>query len=933
MTETSYSARYLAERITLLNGGDSPERIGRTLFNAKISLNPHQIQAALFAFTHPTLNGVMLCDEVGLGKTIEAGIVISQYWCERKRNILIISPASLTKQWANELEDKFNIKSVVADRKYYNIQIKKGDTRPFEGGDKIIIASLNFASSMFEEIRMSKIDLVIIDEAHKLRNVYNEKSIVANNVKNAVGNFKKILLTATPIQNNLMELYGLSTIIDEKIFGDKEYFKNHYIKDYEQNKYELKNRLDKFIHRTLRNQVDKYIKFPKRIVNTFEFEPTKEEEELYEALLDLVQSRPTYGVNNSQNQLISLILCKLMSSSTAAVLFTLEKIKTRIENILQNKDVNEPFLDDEMEDDSYEIFDAEFKVMSSSNIKDELIKVNNCITLANKVKYDKKANRLLEAINSLFSNVKEPQNKKIIIFTESTRTQKYLYDFLIKNGLVSIVMYNGSLDDPKNKEIYNKWLNNPKNINSRNNTKATNIRTAILEYFENEAEIMIATEAAAEGLNMQFCSTLINYDLPWNPQRVEQRIGRCHRYGQKNDVIIINFLNINNRIDKRVYELLNSKFKLFDDLFGASDEILGRLDIDSSFDREILNIYLSCRLPKDIDDAFDNLQKKYEIDISNEMRKTRELLIDNFDEDLQLIFESILKETTNELQTLENDFFRICKYIFSDSAIFYKYGFELKNEMFNLHPGNYIISNNDKKKCNLTIDDKNGSTIIEACKNAKLEGCVQFNLSEYPYKIKELEKLKGRRGHLIFGKITIDSFEKQELLVLTGIDQDGNYLEKETCEKLFRLPSKIIENVPIDFKIIKLNEKNYISQSDSLVNKMQIKNNLILNDEISRIDDWANDKISGIELKVDNLRFQRKELQNRFNLSPNYLEKLDIQKEIDKITKMIKKLWLELADNEEEVEKRRSDIINKLKNENMKKITNKIIYDVSFEVV
>ena len=231
--DSSFAAKYLSENLTVKHFGDGTDRIGETLYNSKISLNPHQIQAALFAFASPISKGVMLCDEVGLGKTIEAGIVISQYWCERKRKIIVITPASLTRQWASELEEKFNLPSVVMDKKYYNSEIRKGAVNPFEAKNKILIMSINFASNMHDEIKRSKLDLVVIDEVHKLRNVFSPSNVMANNIKNAIGSFKKVLLTATPLQNNLMELYGLSLLIDENIFGDKEYYKKHYIREYD----------------------------------------------------------------------------------------------------------------------------------------------------------------------------------------------------------------------------------------------------------------------------------------------------------------------------------------------------------------------------------------------------------------------------------------------------------------------------------------------------------------------------------------------------------------------------------------------------------------------------------------------------------------------------------------------------------------------------
>src|SRR4030066_1554599 len=143
------------------------------------------------------------------------------------------------------------------------------------------------------------------------------------------------------------------------------------------------------------------------------------------------------------------------------------------------------------------------------------------------------------------------------------------------------------------------------------------IREALIHEFRNHTKILIATEAGAEGINLQFCNIVINYDLPWNPQRVEQRIGRCHRYGQKYEVIVANFLNTKNRADRRLLELLQTKLNLFDGLFGSSDEILGALESGIDFEKRILEIYQSCKTPEEIDTAFDELQGSMKDSISD----------------------------------------------------------------------------------------------------------------------------------------------------------------------------------------------------------------------------------------------------------------------------------------------------------------------------
>ena len=225
--------------------------------------------------------------------------------------------------------------------------------------------------------------------------------------------------------------------------------------------------------------------------------------------------------------------------------------------------------------------------------------------------------------------------RKAVIFTESRITQDYLWNLLSENGYKDkILLFNGSNNDQKSKDIYADWISKNKDSDKITGSKTADLRAALVDYFKSDAEIMIATEAAAEGINLQFCSLVINYDLPWNPQRIEQRIGRCHRYGQKHDVVVINFVNRKNAADQRVYELLDQKFQLFKGVFGASDEVLGIIESGVDFEKRIASIYQSCRTEVEINTAFDNLQTEMDQSIQEGMKGAKEKLLENFDADV-----------------------------------------------------------------------------------------------------------------------------------------------------------------------------------------------------------------------------------------------------------------------------------------------------------
>ena len=338
MSLTPHHAKYFAHDLTR-RAASGMDRLSMSLFDAAVDLNPHQIEAALFALQSPLSKGVILADEVGLGKTIEAGIVLCQFWAERKRRLLVICPASIRKQWALELEEKFNLPTRVLDAKAYREAQRSGRAPLNEKA--VLIMSLNYANALREELKAIAWDLVVIDEAHKLRNAYRPSNKVGQGIRWATEDCRKLLLTATPLQNSLLELYGLSTLIDEHLFGDLNSFRSQYasagssISD-------LRQRLSGFCKRTLRNQVTEYIRYTERRPITRPFTPSDDEHALYEAVSGFLQREDSYALPQRQRHLTALILRKLLASSSQAIAATLDTLRTRLETLRDEKVQDDP---------------------------------------------------------------------------------------------------------------------------------------------------------------------------------------------------------------------------------------------------------------------------------------------------------------------------------------------------------------------------------------------------------------------------------------------------------------------------------------------------------------------------------------------------------------------------------------------------------------
>lgn len=484
-----------------------------------------------------------------------------------------------------------------------------------------------------------------MDEAHKLRNVYKKTNVTGNKLKLALNEArKKLLLTATPLQNNLMELYGLTSLIDDHVFGDEKTFREMYvtITNPDIRNRSLRARLRNFCKRTLRSDVTEYVRYTNRIAILQEYSPTKDEETLYNDISAYLQTEKLYALPEGQRNLITMVLRKLLASSSFAISGTLDSLIARLDGLVAgyekelDLDDFDTFSEYEDEEESGEdILETEMK-HDLDAIKAELELLRGFAKLAKSITMNSKGENLLIALQKGFDKTAQlGGEKKAVIFTESRRTQNYLFTLLSSNGYEGkVVFLNGMNNDDISKKIYNEWKIRHKDDGKISGSKSADIKAAIVEAFRNEASILIGTEAASEGINLQFCSIVVNYDLPWNPQRIEQRIGRCHRYGQKNDVVVVNFLNNKNAADKRVYELLDKKFTLFDGVFGSSDEVLGSVESGVDFERRIAGIYQKCKTQEDIQREFDELQEQLSEQINEKMIAARQSILENFDEDV-----------------------------------------------------------------------------------------------------------------------------------------------------------------------------------------------------------------------------------------------------------------------------------------------------------
>lgn len=962
MDLTPHHAKYFAYDLTR-RATSGIDRLSTALFDAAVDLNPHQIEAALFALQSPLSKGVILADEVGLGKTIEAGIVLCQFWAERKRRLVVICPASIRKQWALELEEKFSLPTVVLDARSYR-EARRGARDPLHPG-AILVLSFHFANAIRDELRAVKWDLVVIDEAHKLRNAYRPSNKVGQGIRWATEDCRKLLLTATPLQNSLLELYGLSTLIDERLFGDVNAFRAQYASA-GSDLATLRARLAPFCKRTLRNQVTEYIRYTERRPITRPFRPTDDEHALYEAVSAFLQREDSYALPRRQRHLTALILRKLLASSSQAIAATLDILRQRLETLRDERIQSDPELAEQLveaeeieddileeilaETDGFEGDEAPPEPIDRRKLREEIETLRRLADEACRIGVDTKSQTLLKALEIGFEQMATTgAARKALIFTESRRTQDYLKTFLEAHGYAGqVVLFNGTNGGPEATAIYERWVERNRDTGRASGSRAVDVRTALIEHFRDDATIMIATEAAAEGVNLQFCSLVVNYDLPWNPQRIEQRIGRCHRYGQKHDVVVINFLNERNEADRRVLELLTEKFSLFNGVFGASDEVLGSIESGVDFEKRILAIYQECRTPEAIDAAFRALQEEMDEQIRTRLDDTRRALFEHFDEDVHQRLRLRLADARAQLDRVGQRFWSLTRHALADRARFDEaiLAFDLdRPPREDIARGRYhLISKSQPPTIDASGDEPSrflyrlshplGEYVLDEAKAAATPAAeIHFDVTSHLARLSVIEALRGQRGYLTLIRLSIDSYEREEYLLFSGFTDDGAALDQETMEKMFLCGGRVVGGTGIPEHHAQRLAAESERHAKATVSRSLEQNSKHFHEAREKLERWADDMVLSAEKALADTKEQIKALRRQARQAATLEEQHQIQEKLQKLERQQRRQRQEIFKVEDEIMEKRDQLIDQLEKRLAQRTSTETLFCIRWAVV
>lgn len=723
------------------------------------------------------------------------------------------------------------------------------------------------------------------------------------------------------------------TLSQYHAFGDLQSFREQFAYLNDRVIFEnLKARLRPICKRTLRRQVTAYVSYTRRHPLVQPFTPEASEDQLYDLVSNYLRRDNLQALPSGQRSLMTLVLRKLLASSSFAIAGALETISRRLQARLKTE-LKEDELADEL-DAEYEALnvtaeewpeepssDRSLSATDRAAIEHELADLEQFRQLAVSITHNAKGAALLIALERAFVEAERlGAPRKAIIFTESRRTQEYLLRLLAATQFADgVLFFNGSNNDEQSRRIYSDWLQRHKGTDRVTGSRSADMRSALVDYFREQGQIMIATEAGAEGINLQFCSLVVNYDLPWNPQRIEQRIGRCHRYGQKHDVVVVNFLNQTNAADQRVFQLLSEKFYLFEGVFGASDEVLGAIESGIDFEKRIADIYQRCRTVDEIQTSFDQLQLELSAQVNAAMTRTRQQLLENFDEEVQEKLRVSLDSSRAYLNQYERQLMQLTEFELGAHAEFLNSGsaFRLKSvppavSMSDAPLGLYELPRRSGEAHLYRLGHPLAEWVLHQAKSRELPAAeIAFDYTGHPSPIAAVKPYAGQTGDLLLCQLSVEALDQAEdYLLFAAMTSNGQMLEEDAARRLFSLRASSVKPVHSNgFALPRLQEAIALQQ-DAALRRISTRNAEFFEQEAAKLDNWADDLKVALEREIKELDRQIKEARRAATLALTLDEKLAGQRQIKALEGQRNSKRRALFDAQDEIDRLRDSLID-----------------------
>jgi adenine-specific DNA-methyltransferase len=837
----AFNQRILAEDLVRVRRPDDRERYAAAQRQARIDPNPHQIDAVIFALRRLREGGCILADEVGLGKTIEAGLVVAQSRAEGAQRVLLIVPKSLIGQWQSELLNLFGI------------QARENETSFFAPG--VYLVGREFAGSERGAIPLGvapPFDLAVIDEAHEIfaglhkrygrDGTYDETSdeaLMAHRVRGFLRSTPVLLLTATPMQNSLAELWGLVQYVEPTgtLLGDIATFRKVFCAEDDRTlvpgqEHELKRRLAIVQRRTLRRQAQEFLDrpFTQRRCRLYEYAMSDAERSLYDDVTEYLLEPSLCAFAGRQRRLLLIGFHRRMASSLYALAASLENVASRLRRLqagLGSDDAAINVLRDlEEEEEIEESYEEPGPPINRAGLAAELARVEDFIARARLLPHDAKARSFQDAINLILDLGRDGRGSgKAVVFTESITTQEYLRRLLLDIGLGEddITLFRGVNDSDRAQQAYARWKEE-EGVRLAAGTKPSRevgVRLALVHEFRTRSKVLICTEAGAKGLNLQFCETVINYDLPWNPQRIEQRIGRCHRYSQQRDVTVVNFIASDNEAHRLTFEILSQKLDLFGRVLDASDHVLHEPRTDApelmvsalsvEFESDLRGIYSHSRtideVTREIAALRDKISGRREA-FEKEYERTSQIIESRFDESVRKVFKRLREDLAGSLADLDRDLADLVDGYLKARGVKFHRSNEAGRVVFDIAPGAALAVEVGDGRRFATGDardltDAESLNLVHPLVRAAITyartwpggGSLTFRLA--PSSPPELAALAGKTGVICVALVDYDGFEPVQRLV-AGAVVGATPIDPSLAAQLMRLQATENTGLKVD---------------------------------------------------------------------------------------------------------------------------------------
>ena len=728
-----------------------------------------------------------------------------------------------------------------------------------------------------------------------------------------------------------MELYGLVTVIDDQFFGSADAFRAEFGGREDRKALSiLGRRLEPICKRTLRRQVQKagLINYTNRLPKTFDFTPDRLEEDLYKHMSDYLQREDTVAVGKNGRHLVTLVLRKILGSSSFAVAATLDKMLTRLES---KQAVSEETLDDIdgvaetadewREDDQTAEADAleeeaegAAKDVDPAVLKAEIDELARYRDLARSISTNAKGKALLDSLPGVLDEiVGKGGQRKAVIFTESVRTQAYLRDLLEDHGFAGqTVILNGANSDKDSREIYKAWLEKHRGTEAISGSKTADMKAALVDAFRSDRTILIATESGAEGINLQFCSLLVNYDLPWNPQRVEQRIGRCHRYGQRIDVTVVNFMNRKNQAEARIVDLLQTKFQLFDGVFGSSDEVLGAIESGVDIERRILEIVQSCRNNDDINAAFDALQTELVVEIDEAKKSARDQILAAMDD--KVVERLKMQETTlhRSLDEFKRALLLLARAELPD-ARFHDDNAQRFDWRGDTYTTEWPLADDKGWNFFRLADGRLADQLVTQAKARDLSpASVTFDYGAYDGNLGDVADRIGASGWMQAARLTLKTPARTfDEIIVAAVTDDGDVLDGETAARMMLVPAQTGDEAPTsavpEALAVLVGERQ-----TAIVQQAQTRLGDFLEEEEGRLDNWRDDARVSFDAQIKALAKEAKEKTKLSRAVQGLQEKVELQREANVLKRQADDLNHQLYTRLREIDAERERMLDEI---------------------